>query len=39
MILSVEELKKYITCEFGLEKDQIQVNGIDLRLNKVLRVQ
>jgi Deoxycytidine deaminase len=37
MILSVEELKKYITCEFGLEKDQIQVNGIDLRLNKVFQ--
>lgn len=35
MIISVEELKKYITCEFGIEKDQIQVNGIDLRLNKV----
>jgi Deoxycytidine deaminase len=37
MILSVDELKKYISCEYGIEKDQIQTNGIDLRLDKVFQ--
>ncbi len=36
-VLPVEEIKKYITCELGMDEKQYQVNGIDLRLNKVYK--
>ncbi len=36
-VLSVEDLKKYITCELGMDEKQYQINGIDLRLNKVYK--
>jgi len=36
-VIPVEELKKYITCELGMDEKQYQVNGIDLRLDKVYK--
>ncbi|HLI46660.1 MAG TPA: deoxyuridine 5'-triphosphate nucleotidohydrolase [Geobacterales bacterium] len=36
-VLSVEELKKYITCELGMDEKQYQINGIDLRIDKVYK--
>jgi dUTP pyrophosphatase len=38
MVISVEELKKYITSAIGIEENQIQVNGIDLRVDKIYEI-
>lgn len=36
-VIPVDELKRYITCELGMEEKQYQINGIDLRLDKVYK--
>jgi len=36
-VIPVDELKKYITCELGMDDKQYQINGIDLRVHKIYK--
>jgi len=37
-VVPVSKLLEYITSEYGIEKEQIQKNGIDLRVDKIYKL-
>lgn len=38
VVISIEDIKKYITSEIGIDKNQYQINGIDLRVDKIYEI-